>query len=67
MGISPSISLINYFSLNSSVCSKILCKELDHTFLLCNIYGPYTDRESFGTISWIFMHFSQRMLLLVGT
>jgi hypothetical protein len=51
MGLSSYVTLINCISVKSGSCSEVINKDLDHHFLLCNVYGPYVDKENF----WIYL------------
>jgi len=42
-----SFILLNVFSIVSTICIEVFSKELDHTFVVLNLYGPYECKEIF--------------------
>jgi hypothetical protein len=42
-----SISLINSVVIDSGIWTKFIFKDLDQTFSVINVYGPYEDRQIF--------------------
>jgi hypothetical protein len=44
--ISSSCTLINCFSIVSSLCREVYSKELDRSFFVLNLYGPYEGKEA---------------------
>jgi hypothetical protein len=46
-GWSSNCKLLNSFSICSSIMTENFSMELDHSFLVLNLYGPYDGKERF--------------------
>jgi hypothetical protein len=51
---SSNCKLLNSFSICSGILTKIFSLELDHSFSILNLYGPYDGKEMFWSkIFWM--------------
>jgi len=47
IGVSSNYDFLNHFSIVSKLFAVVLCKDLDCTLSILNLYGPYEGKEEF--------------------